>query len=640
MCGILGWVGKRPLEVERYRAALDTIAHRGPDGSGDWTDAEAGVWFGHRRLSIIDLSHAGDQPMHSADGRYVMIFNGEIYNYVELRQELIALGANFTSHSDSEVIIEGYRVWGRKVVDRLNGMFAFMILDRKTRTMFGARDRYGEKPLLFARGDGFFAFGSEYKALLSLPGIGRGYDDFRVLRAAVNPSKGLDADRQTAFDAIEQLLPGEAIAFDLGDLKPEIWRYYAPRYDASGAKASDADVFAEFRELLTDSVRIRLRSDVPVGSCLSGGLDSSAIVCIARQLVGDDAEYNTFTGHFPGTPADEYHFAKVVIDATKVKSHLVEPTVDRLIDDLPDFIWHNELPTGGSSQFAQWCVFHLAKQHNVTVLLDGQGSDELLGGYETYFALYLDSLRETGDRARLDAEMPQIEARYPGVLTPPSRALRDRLPFRLRHMLANRMGKGSSVLYAIEPGVAQKIMAQDARTRQDQFHPLASALAEDSFGGFLTTLLRYGDRNSMAHSREVRLPFCDHRLADFALSLPPHLLMGEVQTKRVLRESMRGVLPEEIRARWRKQGFNPPQDLWFKSPRLQTMVRDLFASQSFRQSPYWQAGYWDKILDRAVAGEAGLGWILWQPFIIESWRREFFGRLDSAAPAPTLRTAA
>jgi asparagine synthase (glutamine-hydrolysing) len=144
----------------------------------------------------------------------------------------------------------------------------------------------------------------------------------------------------------------------------------------------------------------------------------------------------------------------------------------------------------------------------------------------------------------------------------------------------------------------------------------------------------------MAHSREVRLPFCDHRLADFALSLPPHLLMGEVQTKRVLRESMRGVLPEDIRARWRKQGFNPPQDLWFKSPRLQTMVRDLFGSQSFRQSPYWQAGYWNRILDRAVAGEAGLGWILWQPFIIESWRREFFGRLDSAAPASPLRTAA
>ncbi|MDB5679118.1 asparagine synthase (glutamine-hydrolyzing) [Sphingomonas bacterium] len=639
MCGILGVVAKRPIEVARYRAALDSLAHRGPDGEGEWQDEGAGVWLGHRRLSIIDLSHAGDQPMLSPDGHFALIFNGEIYNYIELKRELIALGACFVSESDSEVIIEGYRAWGRGVLDRLNGMFAFMLLDRAKRTVLGARDRYGEKPFLFVSRPDAFIFGSEYKALLSLPGVGHEYDELRLLRAACNPSTGLDADRQTVFGDVQQLLPGEAVAFDLDTLRPEFWRYYAPRANADRANASDADIFAEFRELLTDSVRIRLRSDVPVGSCLSGGLDSSAIVCIARGLIGDDAEYNTFTGHFPGTPADEFHYAKVVIDAARVKSHLVEPTVDRLLDDLPRFIWHNELPTGGSSQFAQWCVFDLARQHNVTVLLDGQGADELLGGYETYFGQYVAALQETGDTARLERELPEIRARYGGALNGTSRPLRDRLPFRLRHLLANRLGAGSSMYYAIEPGVAQRIMVENGRTRIPGFNALSSALTEDSFGGFLTTLLRYGDRNSMAHSREVRLPFCDHRLADFALSLPPHLLMGEIQTKRLLRESMRGVLPEEIRTRWRKQGFNPPQDLWFKSPRMIGQVRDIFASDSFRQSPFWMAGYWDRMLTRVEQGEDGLGWTLWQPFIIESWRREFLGRI--AAPAtPDLRSAA
>ncbi|THD37162.1 MAG: asparagine synthase (glutamine-hydrolyzing) [Sphingomonas sp.] len=639
MCGILGVVAKGPIEVGRYRAALDSLAHRGPDGEGEWRDAEAGIWFGHRRLSIIDLSHAGDQPMLSPDGRFALIFNGEIYNYVELKRELIAMGASFVSESDSEVIIEGYRAWGRGVLDRLNGMFAFMLFDRANRTLLGARDRYGEKPFLFVSRPDAFMFGSEYKALLSLPGVGHEYDELRLLRAACNPSTGLDADRQTVFRDVQQLLPGEAVAIDLDTLRPDIWRYYAPRPNTDRAGASEADIFAEFRDLLTDSVRIRLRSDVPVGSCLSGGLDSSAIVCIARELVGADADYNTFTGHFPDTPADELHYAQVVIDATGVKRHLVEPTVDRLLNDLPRFIWHNELPTGGSSQFAQWCVFHLAKQHDVTVLLDGQGADELLGGYETYFGLYVAALQETGDTARLERELPEIQARYGGALNGVSRSWRDRLPFRLRHLLANRLGAGSSLYYAIEPGVAQRIMVENGRTRIPGFNTLSSALAEDSFGGFLTTLLRYGDRNSMAHSREVRLPFCDHRLADFALSLPPHLLMGEVQNKRLLRESMRGILPEEIRTRWRKQGFNPPQDLWFKSPRMIQQVRDIFASDSFRQSPFWMAGYWDRMLARVEAGEDGLGWTLWQPFIIESWRREFLGRIGAQQSA-ALRNAA
>jgi asparagine synthase (glutamine-hydrolysing) len=632
MCGILGILTRREELLPRFEPMLQSMAHRGPDGEGIWTEiGEAGaVRLGHRRLSIIDLSDAASQPMADVTGRCHLVFNGEIYNYVELRAELGALGARFKTESDSEVILEAYKQWDTGCLTRLNGMFAFAIWDSAQSRLFCARDRYGEKPFLYVAKQSCFAFASEYKALLQMPGVSRNHDELRLLRAAYNASTGLDSDRQTIFYDVQQLLPGEALEVGLPALNVKTWRYYAPRFSDSRSTQPEASIFEEFRALLTDAVRIRLRSDVPVGSCLSGGLDSSAIVCICRRLLGDDATYLTFTGQFPGTYADETQYALDVASATHVVNHLVEPTVDRFIDELPAFMWMNELPVGSSSQFGQWCVFELAKQHGITVLLDGQGSDELLGGYEQYFAFYLESLYELGDHARVAAELPRIRERYPLALTSPTRALRDRLPFRLRHLLANRLGIGSNLLYGLQPAVVKGIIADSARQRLPGFHALSSALAEDSFGRYLTTLLRYGDRNSMAHSREVRLPFCDHRLADFALSLPPHLLMGEVQTKRLLRESMRGILPESIRKRWNKQGFRPPQDLWFRSGRFLTMVRDTFAAASFRQSPYWIAPVWERMLTRIEAGELALGWTVWQPFMIEAWRQYFLEQVASA----------
>ena len=237
-----------------------------------------------------------------------------------------------------------------------------------------------------------------------------------------------------------------------------------------------------------------------------------------------------------------WNYAVQVVAATNARSHVVEPTVEGFLDDLSEFIWLNELPVGGSSQYAQWAVFRLAKEQGVTVLLDGQGADEVLGGYEQYFMKYVDSLRASGDTKRLARELPQIRARYPLALPRSIRGLRDRLPFRTRHWISNQFGIGTSLLYGLRPEVAELVGRENALPDIPGFDPLANALVQDSFGRFLTTLLRYGDRNSMAHSREVRLPFCDHRIAEFIFALPPHLLMGEVQTKRLLRESMRDIL--------------------------------------------------------------------------------------------------
>lgn len=641
MCGIAGIIDVSRA-APRVGSMIAHEAHRGPDGEGVWSmrlgDSHM-ITLGHRRLSILDLTEAGHQPMVDTTGHFVLTYNGEIYNHKEVAAELAALGVAFRSHCDTEVLLEAYKQWGAACLDRFNGMFAFALYDSTRGVLFCARDRYGEKPFLFGSDDTFFAFASEYKALLQHPGLSLDIDEMRLLRAAYNPSTGLDADRQTVFKSVQQLLPGEAMEVDVHTLKRRIWHYWQITPPTTYDARPEAEIFAEFRELLIDSVRLRLRSDVPVGSCLSGGLDSSAIVCIVRRLLGDDAPYNTFTGRFPGTHADEWQYAKQAIDTTHSISHVVEPTADKFVDDLADFMWFNELPVGGSSQYAQWSVFRLAKQHGVTVLLDGQGSDEILGGYEQYFAKYVAALRHAGETERLARELPQIRARYPLALTPPTRALRDRLPFRFRHWLANRRNMGTNLLYGVPFDVAKQVSTETALPDLPGFNPLANALVQDSFGRFLTTLLRYGDRNSMAHSREVRLPFCDHRIAEFVMRLPPQLLMGEVQTKRLLRESMRGILPEGIRTRWNKQGFRPPQELWFQSPRFLALAHDVFNSGSFRANPYWRHGWWDGALKRLEAGQAALNQTLWPPLITVLWRQYFVERI-ARLRGPSLREAA
>lgn len=630
MCGIAGLLSQSAPNGDVVSTMLQYMAHRGPDGTGcvEFRISDAtSLTLGHRRLAILDLSEAGAQPMADSTGHFVITFNGEIYNYLEIKAELQRSGATFRSHSDTEVILEAYKLWGVKCVTRFNGMYAFALFDRPSGKLFCARDRYGEKPFLFSFGRNFFAFASEYKALLQHPSIPLDYDEWRLLRAAQNVSTGLDSDRQTVFNAVQQLLPGEAMEVDVHSLRSRLWRYWQPTPSPLREVASEDEVFREFRDLLVDSVRLRLRSDVPVGSCLSGGLDSSAIVCIVRSLLGDDAPYATFTGRFPGTEADEWTYADMVIQGNRTLSHVTEPTVDRFMADLPDFIWSNELPVGSSSQFAQWCVFKLAREHGVTVLLDGQGSDEILGGYEQYFTRYVEALQECGETQRLAKELPLIRERYPLALPPPMRGLRDKLPFRLRHWLSNQFGVGTSLSFGLRTQVAESILQENTQPRTAGLNPLASALEQDSFGRFLTTLLRYGDRNSMAHSREVRLPFCDHRIAEFVFRLPPHMLMGEVQTKRLLRESMRGILPEGIRTRWNKQGFRPPQDLWFESPGFRSLVRDTLGSQAFRESVYWIPTWWDNAMDRVERGQLGLGWTIWHLFIIEQWRKLFCARL-------------
>jgi asparagine synthase (glutamine-hydrolysing) len=623
MCGIAGIVGARPVNEAAVRAMTRLLAHRGPDDEGFFASDDGRVQLGHRRLSIIDTSSAGHQPM--IRGAQVITFNGEIYNYRELAARLADEGVRLRSASDTEVLLAAYGQWGTDCLAELNGMFAFAIFDGERNRLFCARDRFGEKPFLYHANGGFFAFASEYKSLFALAGVAADYDPARVLRFLHHPTRGLDDDAETVFQGIRQLPPAHSLILDTGDMSVSVERFWDVVPDPEIAGLAETEAQARFAELLTDSVRLRMRADVPLGSCLSGGLDSSAIVCIARREIGEIAPYDVFTGRFPGAKEDEWEWAEKAIQATRATSHSVAPTASGLLGELAPFIWHNELPVAGTSQYAQWCVFRLARDAGITVLLDGQGGDELLGGYEQYFEPYLKS--PAGAHAR-DDEISRIRARYPLALASPDQAFKRRLPQGFRHWAAGLTGEGSDFSFGLTAEAARSLHGAmpPPPPGAERFHPLAAILYTEALHTHLPVLLRYGDRNSMAHSLEVRLPFCDHRLAEFALSLPAGHLMGGAQTKRLLRGAMAGILPDDIRLRWNKQGFLPPQAAWFRDGLL-ALAQAVIGEAEFRASGVWRAGWWDSVLKRFGAGEDHLASMLWRPVMENAWRHHFVHRV-------------
>lgn len=607
MCGIAGIASvTHRVNVQAVQAMTGLMAHRGPDGAGLWENPNGRLVLGHRRLAIIDPSPASAQPFVS-DG-IALTFNGEIYNYREIRAELITRGHVFSTEGDAEIIVAAWRQWGRSCVDFFNGMFAFALWDESKGQLFCARDRFGEKPFLYVQGDGFFAFASEYKALLTLDGVSAAVEDDRLGRFLATPADGLDRGEHTLFTAIRQLPPAHVMVIDGRSLERQSECYWTGQPAKPGRRLSLHDAAFAFHDLLADSVRLRLRSDVPVGSCLSGGLDSSAIVCLARRELGDSTPYHTFSGRFPGTSADEGPYMESVAAATHPLRHEVEPKPENLLAELAQFSWANELPVDSASQYAQYCVFRLARQNGVKVLLDGQGADEIMGGYEQYFTAYL----KGGG-----TDSPLIHSRYGDALTQ-VQPWHARLPPGLRRLLARTLHKGSDISFGLTGDVRVERRPPPAN--------LHEALSRDSLDGFLGTLLRYGDRNSMAHSVEVRLPFTDHRIFEFVQGLPVEHLMGDGETKRLLRTAMDGILPDMVRLRWRKHGFVPPQIAWLHQTLLPAVEQ---AVEDPNLSPLWERTWWRSAIRRFRAGDTSQAAGLWKLLACESWRTHFLSAMSA-----------
>ncbi len=621
MCGIFGFSGARDHELLGRMAAV--LVHRGPDDAGSLERDD--VSLGHRRLSIIDRA-GGHQPIANEDETVWLVYNGEVYNYRELRLELERAGHAFRTQSDSEVIVHAYEEWGPACAARFNGMWAFAVADLRSGKLVLCRDHFGIKPLYYTRSPrtGKLLFASEIKALLQDPDVAARPDDQVVFEYLLH---GMHEHRpETFFAGIFHVPPATWVEVPLGATATEApGAAGAAAPQASPPAALTATAFweprlrgdgsadpAEFRRLFRTAVERRLVSEVPVGSCLSGGLDSTTIVSFMSELLKEEApdaaslqgQLKTFSAVFDGDPIDERAYIEVAVGSTGADTTYTNPTSPQFVDELRDFMWHQEEPMVSTGPYAQWCVMRLAREQ-VTVLLDGQGGDELLAGYVPYQLVYLRELWKTGKREELRHE---------------ALAARDVLAPLVKRRLAQRR-KRFGVKGALAPRFLARARDPGYGRSQDD---LKLRLLQDLLTYSLPCLLRYEDRNSMAFSVESRVPYLDQELVEHILSLPSNVIVRDGWSRWILREALKGTLPEKIRRRRWKVGFTTPEMRWIKARRA--AFTSLYQSPAFQSRPFWRG---EQVLDafrRCCKGEVEDSWFFWRAINVELWLREFCDR--------------
>jgi len=613
MCGVVALISPAvPIRDDLLSAMRDRLIHRGPDNGASWVRKGRRVGLAHRRLSVIDTSHSADQPMATDDGSLRIVFNGEIYNYLELKRELQGAGHVFRTHSDTEVLLVALRQWGEAALLRLNGMFAFALWDEQSRRMLVARDRFGEKPIFIGKGlFGTVVFASEMKAVLVHPLMRCSMDE----RAAARYGAGswYEDDQLTFFEDIERLPPAHAAWFRQDGSEERRWRYWTPDYTVIDADIRPRAAVEEFGRLLQRSISLRLRADVPVGSSLSGGLDSSVIVgLLSRERSTSSFTQNTFSAVFPSDPTmSEDKEIGAVVSHTGVHSFLVTPDPLRLAEECALLHWHQEEPFLSASIYLQWCVARLAFQHRTTVLLDGQGADELLAGYQFYFRQrqldLLDqgrvalAMRETAKfnrRLRVASEQYEgAQRRFNASIAYSTDELRD-------------MGKPSSLVFHYPYSVGTAPAKPGFRLRRT----LSEALLYNS----LPMLLRYADRNSMAFSREARLPYLDYDLVEFCLRLPDDFYVRNGWQKWVLREAAGSTIPPEIRWRADKVGYAAPLDCWLRRE-LRTWGYERVMDSRLAGFPGYDLQSVRALWDDHQKGDANHSWALWRWISLAEW---------------------
>jgi asparagine synthase (glutamine-hydrolysing) len=646
MCGIAGFVvrgavlAREPAEARLWRM-IATLRHRGPDDEGVWTDGRAGL--AHARLSIIDLSPAAHQPMASADETVWITYNGEIYNFAEIRRELAALGYPFRSHSDTEVIVNGWHAWGPDIFSRLRGMFALAIWDRRSRRLILARDRVGKKPLYWTATGTAFVFGSEIKALLTWPGLAREPD-----RAAIDQYLGLAyvPAPHTAFAGISKLPAAHYLVLQArsdGSLgEPELvryWRLPEPR-TIPRRRASAVELRHELVARLEEAVRLRLISDVPLGAFLSGGVDSSAVVATMARVGGGPVK--TFTIGFSAKEYDETRFARMVAQryGTDHQEFVVEPDAVAI---LPRLVWHYGEPFADPSAIPTYYVAELARRH-VTVALNGDGGDECFLGYNRYRAMR--------HMARLDS-MPRwsrtgLERLL--ALAPRSAQRRFRIP-RIRALLqAGKEQPGRRYGFTLaaftdddkQQGYGEA-MCERSGSAFDLLDPyfaetdslVAGANRADLHTYLPDDLMVKVDVAGMAHGLECRSPLLDHVLIEWAAGLPDHVRMRRGVTKALFKSAMEPYLPAELLYR-PKMGFGCPVDHWFRCE-LKELAYDTLLSQSARQRGVFRPDYVRFLLDEHCGGTRDHQTRLWALLMLELWFRMW---IDAPAEMAILRPAA
>lgn len=633
MCGIAGIInfdGRPPLK-EAIKEMTNALSHRGPDDEGFYF--EEGIALGHRRLSIIDLSPASHQPICNEDETIWLTYNGEIYNYQELTSELKNKGHIFKSKTDSEVILHAYEEWNEGCLNKFNGMWAFALWDLRKKQLFCARDRFGIKPFYYHLDTKRFLFASEIKTLLQDKRLERSPNEQIIYDYLAKAS--IDHSDETFFKGIKQLPAAHYLIVDAGSKQIRISRFW----DLEPAKhinnISDSEASAGFYELFEDSIRLRLRSDVPLGTCLSGGLDSSSIVCVTNHLLNNSGLPNlsvkgkrqkTFSSCFEDKRFDERDFIAEVVKQTGVDAHYVFPKGEELFDEINRLIWHQDEPVNDLSQYSQWCVMKLIRDNGVTVVLDGQGGDELLAGYHLFFNSYFEDLARALRWGQLKREADFFFKYHGHRYTKWMVTMEMLKPFtpepllRCRKWFLNDRNTQEPLRCLDDDFVATYHHNSDFTGKY--YGHLSEHLYRFLVRDRLPSLLRYEDRNSMAFSIEARLPFLDYRLVEFVFSLPNEQKIRNGITKVVLRNAMKGIIPEKVRNRMDKMGFATPQDQWLKTEST-FFVNEILNSASFRQRPYFKPDAIREYYNRFRNEATGDSSFLWRSVNLELWMRQF-----------------
>ncbi len=617
MCGIAGvyrFRSGRPAEAAEIRAMCDAVAYRGPDGQGLETDADFGM--GHRRLSIIDVDQRSLQPMQSDDEQWMISYNGEVYNYLELKRELAAAGCRFHTTSDTEVVLAAFRRWGPTALQRFNGMYAFAVWHRATRTLTLVRDRLGVKPLYYAHTPDGIAFASEIKSLLRLPEVAAAAN-YRLLDGYMGV--GYCPGEETFFDGICRLPPGQFLEVRGGSV---LKRTYWDLEFTSEPDAGEAAYVNETQSLLTDAVRLQLRSDVPLGVFLSGGVDSSAVVAAMRRQ--GVSQIKTFAVNWDfGAEYDEGHYAREVAATFKTEHHECRVTPESFRSAIPRYVWHMDEPVQEAAGIALHAVAEMAKQE-VDVALSGEGSDEVFGGYPVYrYMSWLERYRNVPQpiRCGLDALLARCGPKWRKLVTLSQLALERRYlgvalceMSEVRELYSDRLRSetdGAGVEKLVES--YYETTAGSNIQRRMQYLDVKSWLVDD--------LLIKADRMSMAASIELRVPFLDHRFLEFAGRLPVKYRLRSGEDKYLLKKAVEPYLPRHIVYR-RKLGFPTPLAELFRGA-LKDYVRGVLLSERCCDRRLFEPDRISHLLEKHEHAEADHHKTIWRLLVLEVWHRLF-----------------
>ncbi len=640
MCGIAGFYAPNKENLSVIKGMSDVIHHRGPDDFGAVylcdaekslktykldTEEKTYLALGHRRLSVVDLSSKGHQPMSYKNGCYWITYNGEIYNYIELRTELEDLGHVFFSDSDTEVVLAAYDEWGIVCQNRFNGMWAFVIYDLKNNSLFFSRDRFGIKPLYYwVSPDGVLYFGSEIKQFTQARGWQANLNHQRAYDFLVWGVT--DHTEETLFKGVYQVRPGHHVQLVLENTFFESGKKISSQcwYVLKGTNNKDVFESAcqKLQHLLKEAVNLRLRADVAVGSCLSGGLDSSSIVCLMNDILKENCSINiqkTFSACSHVDKYDEKKWIDMVVDQTDVEPLYVYPRMNDLFKHLSDITWHQDEPFGSTSIFAQWEVFSLAKENDVTVMLDGQGADEQLAGYHSFFGARLFDLIKSAHFFTFFKEAREIHRQHDhSWYWLIAHVLANILPVSIKSMLRKMVGRSHPNPEWLNLAAVKDFSGNPLDKSIQGVNKLSYAQMTSTN---LQMLLHWEDRDSMAHSIESRVPFLDYRVVEYVMGLPSYYKIKGSITKRVLREAMDGIIPNKIKNRIDKIGFATPEEVWIKQQSTELFREKI--KESIKNSNGIINSEALLYFDDVVKGVKPFNFTIWRIISFVEWLRVF-----------------